>query len=109
MNQRAGGDWLARSVSLDALPDGEPRGRQTVTGSHAALQIPIEEYLRDDHPLLTDREKLILTHRFTLHDNPAQQTLERVGEALGLSKERVRQVQATAIDKLRKALAPSAQ
>jgi DNA-directed RNA polymerase sigma subunit (sigma70/sigma32) len=31
-------------------------------------------------------------------------TLEQVGRELGLSKERVRQVQASALDKLRKAL-----
>jgi RNA polymerase sigma factor (sigma-70 family) len=106
LGQRAGTDWLARSVSLDALPDGEPRNRLPADGHHAT-QIPIEEYLRDDHPLLSDREKLILTHRYTLHDDPAHQTLEQVGKALGLSKERVRQVQATALDKLRKALAPT--
>jgi DNA-directed RNA polymerase sigma subunit (sigma70/sigma32) len=33
--------------------------------------------------------------------------LEKVGEAMGLSKERVRQVQASALCKLRKALAPT--
>jgi DNA-directed RNA polymerase sigma subunit (sigma70/sigma32) len=106
MSQRAGTDWLTRSLPLDALPDGEPRHRLPADAAGAS-QIPIEEYLRDDHPLLSDREKLILAHRYTLHDDPAQQTLEKVGKALGLSKERVRQVQATALDKLRKALSPT--
>jgi RNA polymerase sigma factor (sigma-70 family) len=106
LSQRAGTDWLARSMPLEALPDGEPRNRLPVDGGRA-VQIPIEEFLRDDHPLLSDREKLILTHRYTLHDDPAHQTLEQVGKALGLSKERVRQVQASALDKLRKALTPT--
>ena len=53
---------------------------------------------------LSEREKLILAHRYTLHDDPAEQTLEKVGKAVGLSKERVRQVQAAALDKLRRAL-----
>lgn len=106
LSQRAGTDWLARSVSLDALPDGEPRNRLPAD-AHRAAQIPIEDFLRDDHPLLSEREKLILSHRYTLHDDPAHQTLEQVGKALGLSKERVRQVQATALDKLRKALTPT--
>lgn len=106
MSQRAGTDWLTRSIPLDALPDGEPRHRLPAD-PNGAVQIPIEEYLREDHPLLNEREKLILAHRYTMHDDPAEQTLEKVGKALGLSKERVRQVQASALDKLRKELSPT--
>ncbi len=102
-SQKHSADWLTRALPFDALPDREPRGRGKPAAS-GALQIPIEEFLRDDHPLLTDREKKILVHRFDLHDEPGGRTLERVGQSLGLSKERVRQVQASAIDKLRKAL-----
>ncbi len=104
LSQKSSADWLTRSIPLDALPDGEPRGKAPVRD--AALLIPIEEYLRDGHPLLNEREKQILAHRFNLRDDPAAPTLETVGRAMGLSKERVRQVQAGAIDKLRKALAP---
>jgi len=108
LSQRMNSDWLTRSTSLDALPDGEPRGRiSNPSDTGAALQIPIEEFLKHDHPLLSDREKQILTHRFTLHESPVTRTLEQVGKALGLSKERVRQVQATALDKLRRALNPT--
>jgi RNA polymerase sigma factor (sigma-70 family) len=107
--QRMNTDWLARSVSFEALPDGEPMQRaQFSTETHGAVEIPIDEYLRHEHPLLSEREKLILTHRYLLGEQPANQTLERVGEALGLSKERVRQVQASALSKLRAALAPAA-
>ena len=105
ISQRSGTDWLSRSMPLEALPDGEPRNRITDPGT--AGQIAIEDYLRDDHPLLSEREKQILTHRFTKPADATDQTLEKVGKALGLSKERVRQVQATALDKLRKALTPS--
>ncbi len=103
LSEKFAADWLTRALSLDALPDGEPRGKFNFHANGTWL-IPVEEFLRDEHPLLTDREKKILAHRFNIHDDPASQTLEKVGAALGLSKERVRQVQASAIDKLRKAL-----
>ena len=102
--QRLSTDWLSRSMSLEAFPDGEPRGR-TQPESHSAGQFRIDEFLRDDHPLLSPREKMILARRFSMGDDPANQTLEKVGKALGLSKERVRQVQASALDKLRKVFA----
>jgi RNA polymerase primary sigma factor len=103
MSQRQSTDWLARSVPLEALPDGEPRGQfQTEPVSSGTFRI--DEFLRDDHPLLTQREKVILSRRFCLTEKAGNQTLEKVGAEMGLSKERVRQVQASALDKLRKAL-----
>lgn len=104
LSQRLSSDWLARSMSLESLPDGEPTGKLSENSSQA--QIPVDEFLRDDHPLLTPREKSILARRFGLLDFAAHPTLEKVGAEMGLSKERVRQVQATALDKLRKALSP---
>ncbi len=103
MSQRLSTDWLARSMSLEALPDGEPRGKFQPEPSNGGM-FRIDEYLRDDHPLLSYREKMILAKRFSMGDDPANQTLEKVGKALGLSKERVRQVQASALGKLRRAL-----
>lgn len=50
---------------------------------------------------LTDRERLII-HERKLADQP--RTLESLGESLGLSKERVRQLEAQALRKLRRAL-----
>jgi DNA-directed RNA polymerase sigma subunit (sigma70/sigma32) len=105
--QRLSTDWLARSMPLDVLPDGEPRGRTSADGTGPG-QVRIDEYLRDEHPLLSPREKAIISRRFCLGDDPANQTLERVGRSMGLSKERVRQVQASALTKLRLALAPTA-
>lgn len=104
LSQKLNSDWLSRSLPIDALPDSDAGCLNRIHEPNSAWQIPIEEFLRDDHPLLSEREKQILVHRFSMEQEPANQTLEKVGKALGLSKERVRQVQASAIDKLRKAL-----
>jgi RNA polymerase sigma factor (sigma-70 family) len=104
MAQKLSADWNTRAMPLEALPDGEPKGESASSSSSGSLFL--DEYLRDDHPLLTAREKSIISRRFCLSDINANTTLEGVGRALGLSKERVRQVQQTAMDKLRLALNP---
>jgi RNA polymerase sigma-32 factor len=50
---------------------------------------------------LNDRERLIVRER-KLRDTP--RTLESLGQELGLSKERVRQLEAAAFGKMRKTL-----
>jgi RNA polymerase primary sigma factor len=52
---------------------------------------------------LTDRESMVLGWRFP-RDGGAAMTLGEVGDAIGLSKERVRQIQKTALAKLRDVL-----
>lgn len=52
---------------------------------------------------LTDREATVLEWRFP-SDGGFARTLSEVGDAMGLSKERVRQIQRTALDKLREVL-----
>ena len=103
MAQRSASDRLARALSFESLPDREPsRGFADEPASSGSFRL--DEFLRDDHPLLDDREKAILSRRFSLTDAVPSKTLETVGRELGLSKERVRQVQATALGKLRQAL-----
>lgn len=50
---------------------------------------------------LDKREQLILQHRFAL-DGGKEQTLEQIGATLGITRERVRQIQNIALRKLRK-------
>lgn len=50
---------------------------------------------------LDEREQEILKRRFGLDDNEPK-TLEQIGNALGFSKERIRQIEGAAIQKLRK-------
>lgn len=106
LSQRLAADWLARALSFDALPDGEPRGRVPADAPASSGSLRLDEFLRDDHPLLSDREKAIVSRRFPLADGTPGRTLEEVGRDVGLSKERVRQLQASAMGKLRRALVP---
>lgn len=63
---------------------------------HRAVQQQVREALR----VLTDREKQIIRLRFGIGDE-GPYTLEETGERLGLTRERVRQLQEKAIRKLR--------
>ncbi|NBX24929.1 MAG: sigma-70 family RNA polymerase sigma factor [Planctomycetes bacterium] len=62
--------------------------------------------VESDRAELTDVERRVILHRFGL-DSPAGHpslTLEQVGQMVGLTKERVRQIQNKALEKLRLAL-----
>jgi RNA polymerase primary sigma factor len=63
----------------------------------------IEAMLRKMVSALPPREAMILRHRFAL-DGAEQKTLEEVGEMLGVTRERVRQVQNSVLAKLRRRL-----
>ena len=93
-------------IGFSYLLTGENRGYRRDIKTFDRLK-PIEDFFREDHPLLTNREKQILTCRFNMRDDPVCPTLESVGRTVGLSKERVRQLQASAILKLRLALSVS--
>jgi len=58
------------------------------------------QLVREVLATLTDRESSILTLRFGLQDGN-QRTLEEIGEKMGVTRERIRQIQDQALKKLR--------
>lgn len=105
LSQKMQADRLARSVPLETLPDGEPRDQHSQDEPKDRMA-QIDEFLKESNNLLSEREKRVLTSRFCLDERAKAGTLEQVGKELGLSKERVRQVQTSALSKLRLVLTP---
>lgn len=104
MSKRQNADRLSHALPLDVLPFGEPFHSFPLELPNPGISA-LEKYLRVEDTLLSEREKSVLLRRYHLRDDGSRtETLEQVGRDLGLSKERVRQVQKSALEKLRYAL-----
>jgi RNA polymerase primary sigma factor len=71
----------------------------TSPSEHAAYEM-LKEQLEDVLDTLTDREENVLRLRFGLDDGRTR-TLEEVGKVFGVTRERIRQIEAKALRKLR--------
>lgn len=71
----------------------------TSPSDHAAYEM-LKEQLEDVLDTLTDREENVLRLRFGLDDGRTR-TLEEVGKVFGVTRERIRQIEAKALRKLR--------
>jgi hypothetical protein len=61
----------------------------------------LQKLLNDLLVILTDKEKKVITKRFAL-DNRPRQTLEKIGKSFLVTRERVRQIEASALKKLQR-------
>lgn len=79
----------------DFLEDTNAESPAEATG-YAILKDALDEVL----DTLTDRERTVLMQRFGLHDGKPK-TLEEVGMAFNVTRERIRQIEAKALRKMR--------
>ena len=79
----------------DFLPD-----ENVLAPSDAAARTMLNEQLNEILDTLTERERKVLTLRFGLIDGRAR-TLEEVGKEFNVTRERIRQIEAKALRKLR--------
>jgi RNA polymerase primary sigma factor len=75
--------------------------RDSVTPEEAATYQLLKENISDVLQLLTPREQKILRMRFGLDDGRAH-TLEETGQEFGVTRERIRQIESKALQKLKK-------
>jgi RNA polymerase primary sigma factor len=74
--------------------------QEAVAPAEAASVMLLKEKMQDVLQNLTERERKVLVLRFGLEDGH-QRTLEEVGQEFGVTRERIRQIEAKALRKLR--------
>jgi RNA polymerase sigma factor (sigma-70 family) len=70
------------------------------------LDSGVKESIEEVLEKLTPREREVIERRFGLGGGPGPQTLEEVGQRFGVTKERVRQIETKALEKLRTMIDP---
>lgn len=75
--------------------------KESVTPDEAATYELLKEHINEILSLLTPREQRILRMRFGLDDGRSH-TLEETGQEFGVTRERIRQIESKALQKLKK-------
>jgi len=96
-------------VSLETPVGDEDDGRFGDFIEDKTTLSPTDEVLKDDLnnqidevlDQLNDREKAVVRMRFGLLEDKSDRTLEEIGKALNVTRERVRQIESSAIKKLK--------
>ena len=83
------------STLSDFIPD-----EKSVTPSQLAARALLRDLIKEIMIDLSEREQKILTMRFGLEDGVTH-TLEEVGKVSGVTRERIRQIEAKALEKIR--------
>jgi len=76
------------------------KDRLVVSPAEAVVHVNLQEQTESVLKTLTPREEKVIKMRFGVGDG-SEHTLEEVGQSLGVTRERIRQIEATALHKLR--------
>ena len=87
-------DAVQRST-LEAIPDEDVRNPESNCADGMACK-----FLRQWLTQLSSQQRMVVEHRFGL-EGYRRRTLEQVGEIMGVTRERVRQIQISALEQLR--------
>lgn len=96
-------------ISLEAPVGNDDDGRfgdfvedsQSLNPVEAVMKRDLKVQISDVLDQLNDREKAVIAMRFGLLDDESDRTLEEIGKELNVTRERVRQIESSAIKKLK--------
>ena len=96
-------------ISLEAPIGSEEDGRfgdfiedkTSLSPSDAILKDDMKSQIESVLEQLNDREKAVIKMRFGIMDDESDRTLEEIGKELNVTRERVRQIESSAIKKLK--------
>ncbi|EAL5963930.1 RNA polymerase sigma factor RpoD [Campylobacter jejuni] len=96
-------------ISLEAPIGNEDDGkfgdfvedRNSLSPMDHILKDDLKEQINEVLDQLNDREKAVIRMRFGLMDDESDRTLEEIGKELNVTRERVRQIESSAIKKLK--------
>ncbi len=96
-------------VSLETPVGDEDDGRfgdfiedkNTISPTESVLRDDLNNQIDDVLDQLNEREKAVIRMRFGLLDDESDRTLEEIGKELNVTRERVRQIESSAIKKLK--------
>jgi RNA polymerase primary sigma factor len=98
---------MPEAISIDSILPGQTRALSDLlpdiripSSSEMVIQRKLRRYTQRALGCLTPREADIICRRFGLDDRPSE-TLEQIGHALHISRERVRQITLGALNKLK--------
>jgi RNA polymerase primary sigma factor len=92
IDSEGGGNVLQDIIPDEQADDPAGEGERTVLADQ--LEAALSKYL-------SSREKAVLKLRFGIGEGSSQKTLGEIGDKLGVSRERVRQIEARALSKLK--------
>lgn len=75
--------------------------KSMMSSMDAMLKEDLREQIDNVLDLLNEREKAVIKMRFGLLEDESDRTLEEIGKALNVTRERVRQIESSAIKKLK--------